>query len=380
MLLVGLGSAIEARTRRGQTAASSFYKILFTYYSVQSVSAVPIRAAKPLSLHFGAVQVDSERPRASTWGISQLKPEVDHRTMRSFLIYLVLFVTIAWGQDKSARDVLVDFYMQTGGVQWKNNTYWNTTVDHCQWYGVQCEPRFGIIFYGLFLDDNNLVGQLPVDLGSQPGIGSNPAYISAANNQLSGNIPPSLFGSFFLGCNLTNNRLEGLIPSSNSDQLLTIQLSANFLTGSVPTFPNAKSLQQIDLSFNLLNGSIPDVFDKYPSLLKLDLNTNGMSGPLPPSIGSLSNIQYIDLSQNQFSGSIPASWNTETNFETLEYLNLYSNVLEGEIPNRLGHWNLSLLDLSVNSFTGQIPSQIGDLRHLLALRLHSNKLHGTIPS
>ncbi|PRP83641.1 hypothetical protein PROFUN_03796 [Planoprotostelium fungivorum] len=277
---------------------------------------------------------------------------------------------------------LKDLYNSTDGSNWKNNTGWDTgDTNYCQgWYGVQClirpEISTALTFVTLYLDNNNLDGQLP---GSLQTSAFYIPYFSMANNNLQGNIP-DMFSFTTVGFNLTGNSLEGSLPSSlsQSTHLLTVQVGQNNLNGSLPLHVLVQSpgLMQLDLSHNQFTGEIPEIFQSFPSLKYIDLRTNLLVGPLPVSLSNL-DLMYVDLSQNQLKGSIPSSWNNSIN---LQYLALSANTLTGEIPTFIGNWiHLNLLDLSSNLFSGTIPTEIEKLVDLKALRLNVNLLEGEVP-
>lgn len=85
----------------------------------------------------------------------------------------------------SARQVLIAFYNATGGANWLQNRNWNTASDVSNWYGV--ETKGGRVTQ-LVLDDNNLVGTLPAELGDLALL----HRLVLNGNQISGRIPPEL--------------------------------------------------------------------------------------------------------------------------------------------------------------------------------------------
>uniref|UniRef100_A0A5B6YKQ3 non-specific serine/threonine protein kinase n=1 Tax=Davidia involucrata TaxID=16924 RepID=A0A5B6YKQ3_DAVIN len=96
-------------------------------------------------------------------------------------------------------------------------------------------------------------------------------------------------------------------------------------------------------------------------------------------MGNLTKLQYLDLSTNKLTGNIPKELG---DCESLLSLNLSDNGLSGDIPSELGSLvGLQyLLDLSSNSLSGSIPSNLGKLTSLENLNLSHNNLSGRIPS
>ncbi|XP_076924951.1 putative LRR receptor-like serine/threonine-protein kinase At1g53440 [Bidens hawaiensis] len=133
-----------------------------------------------------------------------------------------------------------------------------------------------------------------------------------------------------------------------------IQLKGLNLTGVLPEeFANLTFLQELDLSRNYINGSIPARFGRLP-LTTLSLLGNRISGPIPGEIGDIA---------------------------TLEELVLEDNSLEGQLPSNLGRArSLRRILLSANNFTGNVPESFGFLTNLTDFRIDGNTLSGRLPS
>ncbi|CAN0326977.1 unnamed protein product, partial [Scytosiphon promiscuus] len=77
------------------------------------------------------------------------------------------------------RDVLVALYSATDGPNWKKNTNWNTGAPLSEWYGVTADQGRVV---ELRLDNNNLQGTIPPDLGKLTALKS----LHLEENHLSG--------------------------------------------------------------------------------------------------------------------------------------------------------------------------------------------------
>ncbi|XBI05809.1 hypothetical protein VPH35_133922 [Triticum aestivum] len=101
-------------------------------------------------------------------------------------------------------------------------------------------------------------------------------------------------------------------------------------------------------------------------------------GNMPQEIGSLNNLEYLDLSSNKLTGQIPRSIE---HCLKIHFLKLSHNHLNGTIPIEIGMLvNLQdMLDLSDNSIVVSIPSLLGGLGMLEALNLSHNALNDNIP-
>ena len=63
------------------------------------------------------------------------------------------------------RYALASLYYATNGTGWTQNTNWGGGHE-CKWHGVGCENNSGIILVTyLDLNNNNLVGTIPQEIG-----------------------------------------------------------------------------------------------------------------------------------------------------------------------------------------------------------------------
>ncbi|XP_061357245.1 probable leucine-rich repeat receptor-like protein kinase At1g35710 [Gastrolobium bilobum] len=200
-------------------------------------------------------------------------------------------------------------------------------------------------------------------------------------NQLSGNVPSSLFGSMksLSGLGLSENKLSGSIPSSigSLTSLTNIDLHQNKFGGSIPaSIGNLRNLKELDLSGNQIRGSIPESIGSLSQLGTLDLMQNKITGSLPNSIGGLSSLTFCRISENMLTGILPSSIGKLRNLQTL---NLQNNKITGRLPSEIGHLT-GLIDLflSNNKFAGGFPRTIGYLINLETIYLSGNQLSGNI--
>lgn len=157
-----------------------------------------------------------------------------------------------------------------------------------------------------------------------------------------------------------------------------MDLSRNQLTGKVPDFTSKLSLSIIDLSVNNFSGPLPRF---PPSVESLVLAKNSFSGNLSSLCELIhvnNSLDYLDLSSNLFSGSLPDCW---TYGEKLVVLDLANNSLSGNIPDSIGHLvSLKTLRLRQNSISGHLPLALKNCTSLFILSLGKNKLSGKIPA
>lgn len=264
--------------------------------------------------------------------------------------------------------------------------------------------------------------------------------VSLSENQISGQIPASLFALKSLASlDLHSNNLTGLVQLSSHwklRKLYSLDLSDNKLyildgEGSKSTAPlllpkllelelmscnmttiprflmRLNHVQLLDLSSNAIDGIIPKwILEKWDGSLKsldlshnkfthmeltsyvlpnsrlehLDVSFNRLQGqvPMPNMLSTVRNLpQVLDFSNNRFSSIMS---NFTVYLSQTVYLKLSKNKLNGHIPHSICNSSkLEVLDLSYNNFSGQIPSCLIEDSQLSILNLRENQFEGIFP-
>lgn len=155
-----------------------------------------------------------------------------------------------------------------------------------------------------------------------------------------------------------------------------LDLSSNYLFGSIPPkISTMANLQSLRLGDNFFNGSIPSLFNSTSNLTVLSLKNNKLKGPFPVSILSITTLTDIDLSTNQIDSSLPSMP------KGLIRLFLSRNSFSGQIPKQYGQLNkLQQLDVSFNALTGTATdiAELFSLPNISYLNLASNMLNGQL--
>lgn len=230
------------------------------------------------------------------------------------ILLLLICVGSAVGDIQEVeREALIALYNSTNGDNWTRNYYWlDPKCPECRWEGVTCQ--FGKVSR-LNLRDNNLVGQIPPELGNLES-----CALILKNNKLSGSIPPELGNVGGIGIDLSYNQLSGSIPPELANNIKAqLFLHNNQLSGSIPPeLAEIPLVVYIELYNNNLSGSIPPEFGTTRNLKSLDLRNNELSGPIPPELGKLAKLLRLGLSGNQLSGPIPPELRNLKNLQKKE--------------------------------------------------------------
>ena len=165
----------------------------------------------------------------------------------------LLSVPVATAQDTATVfEVLKALYESTDGDNWTNNTGWDTTrvptsADLVAWHGLSLS---GDVLIEITLDDNNLNGTIPSELG-------------------------------------------------NLDSLLIIDLFGNSLNGTIPSeLGNLEELQEFYLDENSLSGPVPHELTNLVLLESLYLTDNDLTGSLPTNLTQLTALRFFGYDGN----------------------------------------------------------------------------------
>ncbi|KAG6433753.1 hypothetical protein SASPL_105369 [Salvia splendens] len=303
----------------------------------------------------------------------------------------------------------------------------------------------------LDLSENSLQGELPTSLFALPQLKTLLLFYNSFSG--SSKISTNTSSSPLAAVDLRNNALEGSIPQIffQLQNLLSLSLASNKLSGSLrlSDFSKLTNLVSLDLSHNKLSVHVDErlqLAKLFPGLETLMLSSCNLHKI--PNLQNQSSLMMLDLSRNELQGEIPSwlwrvgndgfsfrflnlSHNRLTHLQQpykmrgLDFLDLHSNLLSGEIPtpppsaayvdfssngfsflipdignilkrvmtfsaadNKLvggippSLWNatgLQVLNLSRNALSGHIPSAVGNLSRLQTLDLSFNALDGGIP-
>ncbi len=238
--------------------------------------------------------------------------------------------------EQQYRDALIAFYNATGGDNWTDNTNWCSEEPLSEWYGVTTDSEFDWKVTMLELQNNNLVGTIPSEIGDLTEL----TWLSIGSESgMTGEIPAEI------------GKLK---------HLATFYIRYTSIGGAIPAeIGECRSLEWVNFYMNKFT-SIPDEIGNIDDLININLAYNEFSGELPTAFSRIRGIYTLYLNDNNFSGAIPEEFG---NMPTLKCLTLDYNNLTGEIPASFGY-NMPCLQPELsgqptgfigNKLTGEVP-------------------------
>uniref|UniRef100_A0A7N0SY13 non-specific serine/threonine protein kinase n=1 Tax=Kalanchoe fedtschenkoi TaxID=63787 RepID=A0A7N0SY13_KALFE len=229
----------------------------------------------------------------------------------------------------------------------------------------------------ILLKGLNLTGSFPAEFGNLTHL----KEIDLSRNYVNGTIPSSLSKLPLVILSLLGNRLSGSIPKEIGDisTLEQLVLEDNQLGGSLdPNLGKLGRLQRLLLSGNNFTGTIPATFGNLRNLTDLRIDGNSLSGRLPDVIGNLKNLTRLDAQGALLSGPIPSTLSQLTNLEQLRISDLSGP--SSSVPDFRNLTKLETLVLRNCLLEGTIPDYLGSMKTLKMIDLSFNKLTGGIPN
>ncbi|CAK9142411.1 unnamed protein product [Ilex paraguariensis] len=199
----------------------------------------------------------------------------------------------------------------------------------------------------LQLDDNLLTGEIPPRLGECGSL----VWLDLNSNSLTGSIPTVLAKQAgFISPRPLNVKY---VFVTNEDRKTCRGAGELLEFNGIRAGRLARIIADTCTDSRMYPGMKIYSFSSNGSMIFLDLSQNFLSGSIPTSLGSLSYLQVLNLRQNELSGNIPYSLG---GLKVIEILDLSDNQLEGNIPGSLGILSFLVdLDLSNNNLSGLIP-------------------------
>ncbi|KAK8648295.1 hypothetical protein V6N13_129053 [Hibiscus sabdariffa] len=261
-----------------------------------------------------------------------------------------------------------------------SDSSWNFTIATVVESGIVCNCSDGnntiCHVTQILIKGHNLTGILPPELGNLTHL----EVIDLTRNYLNGSIPSSLSQLPLTSLSLLGNRLSGPIPGEIGDipTLEGLVLEDNMLGGSLPSnLGNLGRLSRLLLSANNFTGRIPESFGNLKNLTDFRIDGSSLSGKIPDFIGNWTTLTRLDMQGTSMEGPIPSTISELKNLTNLRITDLSGR--SSAFPNLNGMKDMKELVLRNCLLTGSIPSYIGEMTSLKTLDLSFNRLSGQIP-
>jgi hypothetical protein len=263
----------------------------------------------------------------------------------------------------SERQALIAIYEATHGGAWVDNSNWCTSSP-CPLEAPTFAPPGSECFsgtpgsgwYGIVCnaERTHVVG------------------INLSANHLTGSLPSIAPLSAMQDFMVSNNELCGTLPDLGAlTELRTFAASANRFSGSIPDLAAFASLESFLVAENALTGSLPSL-DGLDALESFDAGRNRLTGAIPPVAGHFA-LVHFDVSDNALTGPIPDL----VGLDSLSYFFVDGNRLEGAIPPLAGILQLRQFLAAGNRLSGTIPELPSGL---LRIDVSNNRLTGALPA
>ncbi|XP_020239268.1 probable leucine-rich repeat receptor-like serine/threonine-protein kinase At3g14840 [Cajanus cajan] len=286
-------------------------------------------------------------------------------------LLLLCFTSLSFGANtNTTQPEEVEALKDIGNTLGKKD--WNTDIDPCSgkspWTVANTTKGVGdnvTVTCNCTIPGDNFCHVVSILLKSQ---------------NLPGMLPPELIRLPYLEeIDLTRNYLNGTIPSEwGSSKLRIISLLGNRLTGQIPKeIGNITTLESFVLEFNQFYGNLPEELGNLSRIQRLHLSSNNFTGELPETLAKLTTLKELRLNDNNFSGKIPDFIQEFTN---LEKLSIQGSGLSGPIPSGISFLK-NLDDLRISDLLGPDSTfpPVNSMTKLTVLILRSCNINGTLP-
>ncbi|XVF45094.1 hypothetical protein PTKIN_Ptkin02bG0178300 [Pterospermum kingtungense] len=157
--------------------------------------------------------------------------------------------------------------------------------------------------YELDLSNNKMVGDFPMEVLKA----TNLTFLDLRFNLIKGMVPPQAFKLDLDVLFINNNNFVQRLPDNLGDtSVLYLTFANNNFTGPIPpSIGKAPNLLEVLFLNNQLTGCLPYEIGNLTQATVFDVGSNKLTGPIPYSFGCLKKIELLNLANNQFYGEVP---------------------------------------------------------------------------
>ncbi len=226
---------------------------------------------------------------------------------------------------------LINFYINLNGDFWVRNDNW-LSGDPCidNWYGVTCNLKGNVI--SLYYKQNGLNGIITDDVKFLDNLkylyifndysnDNDSNYIFNINPNIT--LLPNIKEVVIKNVNLWQNVDSSFFEYGNSLEIL--DLSFNKINSTFKISPGyLDGLKRLNLANNYIRGDLTDLKNLPFSIESIQLQNNFITGTLP-LFPNLINLKVLDLRNNLLTGTLDREYINQQSFRDLEYIGLMLN-------------------------------------------------------
>eukprot|EP00980_Cylindrotheca_fusiformis_P003693 scaffold818_cov136-Cylindrotheca_fusiformis.AAC.59 len=183
------------------------------------------------------------------------------------------------------------------------------------------------------------------------------------------------FTSTLETCAWMNGTQGNRLDCNDRDEVTGLSLNVFNLNGTIPSeLASLSSLSYVSLAQNMLHGTIPSSLGELSEMKFLQLAFNALSGTIPDSFEKFTKMERFLLHANELTGTMPDIWGN-----SFTRLRVHDNKMNGTIPAMPSQMPLDWFQVNDNDFSGTLPRNLAAQPKLITLSVSNNRFEGSIP-
>ena len=198
---------------------------------------------------------------------------------------------------------MTEFYENTNGTNWLQQTNWLSDESVCTWFGVVCDENEHIV--EISLDNNVLVGSNRDSISKVLTL-QDLQVLDLLRNDIDLDFNAIVDNSKLQILRLAGIGLKSLSGIGRATSLRLLYASNNQIQTLPDELFGLSNLEGAFLSYNAITGTFPRRFGLMTSLQNLYIFRNRLTGSLPTEIGLMTSLEKFLVGENYLSGTLPS--------------------------------------------------------------------------